>query len=104
MAFKVIVMPSAVGDLEHHADLIAADSATHSSRWLREAWELIFSLSEMPKRFAPIPESEEIGSELRSVMHYSHRIVYRVKDAEGVVEILRVWYGSRDVIGGEDLR
>jgi hypothetical protein len=56
--------------LDEHTAYIAADSRNHAREWLAEAWEKIFSLSNLPKRFAVIPESEELGIELRDMHHF----------------------------------
>ncbi len=103
MAYRVIVMPAAQRDLEEHADLIADDSKRRAQRWLLGAWEKIFALSENPNRFSVIAESEELGTELRDVIHSSHRIVYRVRDADAVVAVIRVWHMSRHVLMNTDL-
>lgn len=88
-------MPSAQRDLEEYAAVVAIDSQDRASKWLQEAWEKIFSLSDMPKRFSNVPESNALVGDVRDMLHYSHRIVYRVKESEQVVEILRVWHGAR---------
>ena len=96
-------MPSAKADLQEYADIVALDSPQRAIKWLDSAMEVILSLSEMPFRYAVIDESKDIGVELRDVVHYSHRIVYRVKEDEGIVEVLRVWHGVRRPMGLSDL-
>ena len=61
------------------------------------------SLAENPERFAVISESEELGKELRDVLNYSHRIVYWVKEADQVVEVLRVYHGARQPLTQKDI-
>jgi toxin ParE1/3/4 len=102
MAYKVVVMPSAQADLEEHADFIAEDSKHHAQQWLRGAREKILSLSENPQRFDVIAESAELGAEIRDVLHYSHRIVYRIRDSDKVVEVLRVWHMARRSLTSRD--
>lgn len=103
MGFKVVVIPTARADLEEYADWIAEDSPDQARKWLIEAWETIFSLREMPARFAIIDEAEELGAEVRDVLHHSHRIVYRVREDEQIVEVLRVWHGARRAISQADV-
>ena len=50
-----------------------------------------------------IDEATDIGSDVREVLHYSHRIVYRVKKSKRTVEILRVWYSARRTLRATDL-
>lgn len=95
-------MPSAESDLTEYADFVAADSAERSREWLAGAWQAIFSLLEFPKRFAVIKESEELGEELRDVGFHSHRIVFRVREEEAVIEVLRVWHMAREALQLED--
>lgn len=103
MAYKIVVTPSATADLDAHTRLIAADSKAQARKWLREAWDQIFSLSTMPERFPVIDESADIGTDVREVLHYSHRIIYRVKKPKRTVEILRVWHSARRPLGPTDL-
>ena len=70
---------------------------------LLSGWDKIFSLAENPKRFAVIPEVGEFSQEIRDMNHYSHRIVYWVRDAEQTVEILRVYHGSRRPLTPKDI-
>ena len=95
-------MPSAHADLDEYADRIREESAKAARSWLTGAWKKIFPLSENPRRFAIIDEAEVIGAEVRDVVHFSHRIIYRVKESERVVEILRVYHGARRPLASED--
>ena len=103
MAYKITVMPSAVADLDAHTRLIDKDSKAQARKWLREAWDQIFSLVTMPERFPVIHETTEIGSDVREVLHHSHRIIYRVKKSKRTVEILRVWHSPRRPLRAPDL-
>ncbi len=104
MAYKILITPSAESDLEEYASWIFQDSPMNARKWLAEAWELIFSLSEMPERFPVAPESPISGSEIRSVPHYSHRVIYRIQAEEETVEILRIWHGARRPVDSSDIR
>ena len=103
MDFRIIVDPSAESDLADHFEIIAKDSFDHACHWVETAWTKIFSLREMPTRFALIDESRVLGEPLRSILHYSHRIVYKVDKASNTVEILRVWHQARRDIRPSDL-
>ncbi len=88
-------MPSAHADLTEATEYISQESARYANEWLSKAWVQIFGLAENPKRFAAIPESMELGVELRALHHYSHRIIFWVRDEYQTVEILRVYHGAR---------
>jgi len=51
-----------------------------------------------------IAEADELGAEVRDVLHYSHRIVFLVKAADDVVEILRVYHSARKPLTEKDIR
>ena len=104
MVYRVVVMPSAEQDLSEYADFIALNSEPHAREWLATAWEQIFSLAEDPLRFAKIPDTEELGAELRGLLYGPHRIIYLVKEAEKTVEIIRVYHGGRRPLTTDDLR
>ena len=103
MAYRVLVMPSAHLDLEESFSFIEADSPERARRWLSGVWECIFSLADMPGRFAIIDEAEELGGVIRDVVYHSHRVVYRVVETEKSVEILRVWHGARARLSHTDI-
>lgn len=103
MAFKVIVLASAREDIVEATDHILLDSRDQAERWYRGVWKAIFSLSDAPEAFAMTPESEELGQELRAVHYHSHRIVFRVRREDRIVEVLRVYHGARRSLKGTDL-
>jgi len=96
-------MPSAQADLEEYADRIALDSEIQARKWLNGAWNLIFSLAEMPSRYSISDESPILNSEIRDVSHFSHRIVFRIIEEDQVVEVLRLWHMARRPISFEDV-
>jgi hypothetical protein len=96
-------MPSALADLTEATEFIARDSARHAKAWLSGAWIKIFGLAENPKSYAVIPESAELGVELRSRHHHSHRVIFWVRDEYETVEILRVYHGARRALTQRDI-
>jgi plasmid stabilization system protein ParE len=78
MAFEVEISETAEADIEEGADFIPRESPSAAERWHVDLWELIFSLREMPKRFAIIPEADELEFPYRSAKHYSHRVIYGI--------------------------
>ena len=64
----------------------------------------------MPRRCSIIPESDEIGQEIRQLLYGKrtgiYRIVFDVQEnaTDGpLVRILRIWHGARDILHTEDL-
>jgi plasmid stabilization system protein ParE len=103
MAFRIVVTPSAQFDLEEYSDFVAADSPRHAQVWLAGAWSEIFSLAENAEKFAVMPESIILGTDIRAVHYRSHRIVYRIVASESVVQVLRVYHSARKPFGPMDL-
>lgn len=103
MDFRIIVLPSDECDLAEHFETIARDTFERACEWIDTAWTKVFSLSEMPSRFAAIDESLELGETLPSLLHYSHRIIYKVDESSKTVEIVRVWHQARSALRQTDL-
>ena len=103
MDFRIIVLPSAESDLAEHFETIARDSFERACQWIDTAWSKIFSLREMPNRFAIIDESQELGEPLRSILHHSHRIIYKVDESTQTIAIVRVWHQARSALRNSDL-
>lgn len=57
----------------------------------------------MPLIHPLIPESEDLGRELRSIRYHSHRIVYEVDLPSQTVYVARVYHGARKPLSPEDL-
>lgn len=98
MAYKVVVMPRAEADLEEAHAFIALDSVPRAEKWLSEALDLILSLRDQPGRFSMVPEYEKLGRHIHDALHYSHRVVFRIREEEKRVEVLRVWHCARGTL------
>lgn len=103
MVFRVNVMPRAIEDITDYADFIFEDSPSRSQAWLLGVWDTIFSLQEMPERYAVIAESEQIGADVRDVGFQSHRIVFEVERESMTVNVLRVYGMAQSSIESSDL-
>ena len=58
--------------------------------------------SEMSRRNQR-PEQEEFSYEIRHLVYFSHRIIFRVEREENRVVIYRVYHGSRQGLSEDDL-
>lgn len=96
MAFRIVVAPVAARDIEDTITFISEQSGPEPCRcWKAGLFEAIESLREMPNRYPVISEAEDLGQSLRQCLFHSHRIIYRVSEENGQVDILRVWHGAR---------
>ena len=95
ITYRVLITPEAeqgVLDAFRYIDERAPISA---ERWLRKLYRRIDTLERMPRRCALAPESDYFGEELRQLIFESHRIVFRIEDAAGIVRVLFVVHGKQ---------
>lgn len=104
MGFRVEIAEPAADDIDDAVAYIAADSIEAAAKWITELQTLIMSLAEMPTRFAVIPESKDLKHTYRQVVHYSHRVIYRIDLEEKIVYVVRVYHGNRHPIRLKDIR
>lgn len=95
MIFEVRLSSSAELDLEEVIEFIARDSKIRAKKWMVEFQGKVESLCEFPLRHMLIPESHEMALPLRSLNHYSHRVIYLVDEERKFVEIVRIYHGAR---------
>jgi plasmid stabilization system protein ParE len=63
----------------------------------------IYSLEDLPERCSVIPEQAEFPFELRHLMYFSHRIIFRVEGEKNRVVIVRIYHGSRHGLAAGEL-
>ena len=93
MGWKVILAPSAGSDLEEIVSYVARhnpDAASRLSYALIARAEL---LTQFPELGRQVPEFAR--KDLRELVHRSYRIIYRVKQAEQLIEVVRFWHAAR---------
>jgi plasmid stabilization system protein ParE len=110
MAYRVDLTPQAISDIEAALQYIGQAAPTRIERWLLGLVDSVRLLEEMPERFPVVPESEELGREIRQVLYGKrtgiYRIIFRVYEktpGEGIVRVLSVRHGARDRLRPEDL-
>lgn len=93
MGWKVVIGPSARGDLEDIVRYIARHNPTAAARM---GWALIGraeALVRSPEMGRQVQEFDR--PDLREVVHRSYRVIYRVNRAAETIEIVRFWHGAR---------
>jgi len=93
MAFKVLVTEAANEDLAALVRFIANDNPQAAGRFGLALIEKLKLLCEHPNLGRMVPERAD--PHLREIMHPPYRIVYRVREREQLVEVLRFWHGAR---------
>lgn len=93
MGWRIVIAPSARADLESIVRYIARHNADAAAR---VGYELIVraeALAGFPERGRIVPEFRR--PELREVICRSYRVIYRLRQDRGQIEIVRFWHGAR---------
>jgi toxin ParE1/3/4 len=95
MAHRVVWSPRALADVDAIASYIASDSPFYASSVVRKIVALTRTLEKFPFAGRKVPEFDD--ENLREVIAYSYRIIYRVEAAEVIVAA--VIHGKRNLEG-----
>jgi toxin ParE1/3/4 len=91
MAHRVAWSQRALQDLEAIADYIAADSPTYAGIVVKKVVNLTSTLARFPRAGHKVPEFDD--ENIRELVVYSYRIIYRLQGDE--VVIAAVIHGKR---------
>ena len=86
MGWHVALTDEAEADLEAVVAFIARKSPTAAERIGLELVALIFALDQLPNRGAPVRKRPL----LRKLAHRHYLVIYRVNEAQNLVEIVRI--------------
>lgn len=105
MAFRVDIAEPALVDAEEYVLFIRdiQKEPEAAERWFRGLIQAIYSLEDLPERCAVIPEQDEFLFEIRHLIYFSHRIIFRVHAESARVVVYRVYHGSRGSLSRADL-
>ncbi len=93
MAFKIFVTELANEDLATLVRFIARDNPQAAERFGLALLNKLKLLQDHPHLGRIVPERAD--SNLREIVHQPYRIVYRVRQQEQVIEVLRFWHSAR---------
>ncbi len=96
MVFKVLVTDLAIEDLAALVRFISQDNPETARRFGFELLAKLKLLQDHPRLGRVVPERGQ--SDLRELIHNPYRIVYRVREQQKLVEVLRFWHGARGKI------
>ena len=95
MVYRVRLLPGALQDAKNYYEFIAAYSPETAVKWFDGLFEVINSLSTMPKRCPIAPETDLLGQEVRCLVYQKfYRILYSID--ENVVRIYHIRHTSQD--------
>jgi plasmid stabilization system protein ParE len=105
LAFQVDITEPALVDAEDYVRFIrdVKNEPEAAERWFRGLVQAIYSLEDLPERCPLITEREEFSYEIRHLVYFSHRIIFRVERERNRVVIYRVYHGSRQGLAEGDL-
>ena len=105
MAFHVDITEPAIIDSGEYFRFIrdVKKKPDAADRWYLGLVEATISLEELPERCPSIPEQDEFQFEIRQLIYFSHRIIFRVLHESNIVIVYRVYHGSRRSLAQGDL-
>ncbi len=92
MGYKVGLTDAAIADLGAVVRFLAENSSEVALRMGEELLDAALSLSVMPRRGSPV----RLRPGMRKLSCRHFLIFYRIDEAAGWVEIVRIWDGRRD--------
>jgi plasmid stabilization system protein ParE len=97
LAFQIDITEPALADADDYVRFVrdVKKAPEAAERWFRGLVQAIYSLEDAPERCPAIPEQEEFTGEIRHLIYFSHRIIFRVELETKRVVIYRVYHGSR---------
>ena len=97
LEFLVEITEPALLDAEEYVQFIreVKGEPDAAERWFRGLMAAIFSLEEIPERCPLIPERASFPFEVRHLIYFSHRILFKVQPDIRRVVVYRVYHGSR---------
>jgi plasmid stabilization system protein ParE len=112
MAFRVEITPQAFDDLDSIADYIREHSSfAVAEKWFNGIIDDIASLKDMPARCPVAPESEDIGEEVRLLLHgrknRTYKIYYAINHetpSSGTVQVFHVRHWARKPVSEDELQ
>jgi addiction module RelE/StbE family toxin len=93
MGFKVVFTKPAIADLEGLVTFISRDNSQAAEQMGFVIIGKTERLNEFPLLGRVVPEFKI--ENIREIIHRPYRIVYRVREEQKLVEILRVWHAAR---------
>ena len=105
MGFQVDITEPALSDAEEYVRFIreTKKEPEAAGRWFRGLVQAIYSLEDLPERCPVIPEQPEFRFEIRHLIYFSHRIIFRVDAGTKRVVVYRVYPGAKRPLYQTDL-
>jgi len=93
MACQIIWSPVSLDDLHDLVRTIAADSSDRAENFAYRLMQQLDKLHDFPEIGRQVPEQH--NPNIREIIVSPYRVIYRYRQREEVVEIVRVWHSAR---------
>lgn len=90
---KVVWSPSARADLKDIVSYIADDNPRVAERFGYALIEASKALARFERKGRKVPEFDI--EDVRELIVSPYRLIYRIKERENVLEVVRLWHGAR---------
>jgi toxin ParE1/3/4 len=91
--FKIVWTLRSRDDLRSIATFIARDNPAAALKLGDLIFTRVDTLQNFPELGRVVPERNE--PDIRQIVVKNYRVVYRVRQKERTIEVLRVWHGAR---------
>ena len=98
MAYPVRIMPRAERDFVALYDALDVEHSDAAVRWFNGLQRAVFTLEVNPHRCPMTPENKNLRQLLYGRKPHVYRIIYRIVERPGEVQILHIRHGARDRI------
>jgi addiction module RelE/StbE family toxin len=93
MDYKIIWDDEAIRELGQAVRYIATDNPVAAERTGKTIFQKVENLASFPRMGKVFSKLNR--DDIREIPVPPYRIIYHVKDAEGIVRILKVWHSAR---------
>jgi plasmid stabilization system protein ParE len=94
-AYRVILTPEALADLEGIAEYIRQDSPANAAAMVETILDAMESLATMPRRCKRVGQSRQHRSPVHALLVRPYVVYYRIDESPGAVQILHIRHGRR---------
>ncbi len=93
MDYRVIISPSGREDLKELVSYIAQENPAAAEKMGNRILSEIKKVGDFPEMGRMVPEFKD--PDIREIIVYPFRVIYRVNKASGFPEVVRIWRGFR---------
>lgn len=93
MDYEVEFSPESAEDLKSIVSYIAIDNPTRAESYGNQLVDRALAVKNIPRKGRIVPEFG--NPNIRELIEGNYRIVYRIRDAEAIIDVLRFWHAAQ---------